>query len=59
MPFENYFIILFKSENSDEFIQKDKWCPYDDMQDVILKIIGNYDEILDNYGIHTIIYNKN
>ena len=59
MPFENYFVILFKSENSNEFIQKDKWYPYDHIQDVFLEIIWNYDGILDNFGIHTIIYNKN
>ena len=59
MPFDNYFVILFKSENSDEFIQKGKWYLFDVMKDIIFEIIGIYDIIFDNFGISPIFFNKN
>ena len=35
MPYENHFVVLFKSEISDEFIHIDKWYLFDNLQDVI------------------------
>ena len=39
MPCENYFVVLFKSGYTDEFIQKDKWYLFDHLQKVIFEII--------------------
>ena len=58
MPYENHFIILFKSEFKDDNLQSDKWYLYDDLEDIILEIIGNIDIILEAFGIHSIIYTK-
>ena len=58
MPYENHFIILFKSEFTDDNLQSDKWYLYDDLEDIILEIIGNIDIILEAFGIHSIIYTK-
>ena len=41
MPYENHFVVLFKSEISDEFIHFDKWYLFDDLQDIIFVFIGN------------------
>ena len=58
MPYENHFVVLFKSEYSDEFIQKDKWYLIDYLQDLIFEINGDKDKILSKFGIHAIIYKK-
>ena len=58
MPYENHFVVLFKSEYSDEFIQKDKWYLFDNLQDIIFEINGDKDKILSKFGIHAIIYKK-
>ena len=51
-------IFLFKSEYSGEFIQKDNWYLFDNLQDVLFEIIGDKDKILSEFRIHTIIYKK-
>ena len=35
MPYENHFVILFQSEFSDEYILKDHWYIFDNLQDII------------------------
>ena len=58
MPCENHFIILFESDNTDDFIQARKWYLFDNLQDVLFEIVGNMDKILEEFSIHAIIYKK-
>ena len=58
MPCENHFIILFESDNTDDFIQAMKWYLFDNLQDVLFEILGNIDKILEEFSIHTIINKK-
>ena len=58
MPCENHFIILFKSECTDDFIEANKWYLFDNLQEVLFEIVGNVDKILAEFSIHAIIYKK-
>ena len=35
-----------------------KWYLFDDFHDVIFEIIGDLDKVLNDFGIHAVIYKK-
>ena len=58
MPYENNFVIIFQSQLSSENIKLDRWYLYDDLVDVVFESIGDISKVLDEFGIHVIIYKK-
>ena len=59
MPFDNHFVVIFKSQLSFDMIKNEKWYLFDDFHDVIFEIIGDLDKVLNDFGIHAIVYKKN
>ena len=58
MPYENHFVILFKTEFTDEDIKKDHWYIFDDLQDLVFELIWDKEILLKEFGIHAVIYKK-
>ncbi len=59
MHYQNHFVILFKSEISNEYILKDHWYIFDNLQDIIFELIGNKEILSKEFGIHALVYKKN
>ena len=49
MPYENHFEILFKREFSDEYILKNHWYIFDNLQDIIFELIGDKEILLKEF----------
>ena len=58
MPYENHFVILFKSEFSDEYVLKNHWYIFDNLQDIIFELIGDKEILLKEFWMHAIVYKK-
>ena len=59
MPYENHFVIIFRSQISDEIIKLDRWYLFDDLEYAIFEKIGVINKILDEFAINAIFYKKN
>lgn len=59
MPFDNHFVVIFKSQLSVDMIKNEKWYLFDYFHDVIFEIIGDLDKVLKDFGIRAVIYKKN
>ena len=55
-PYENHFVIIFQSQLSSENIKLDGWYLYYELVDVVFENIGDKSKVLDEFGIHVIIY---
>lgn len=58
MPFDNHFVIIFKSQISVDIIKNGKWYLFDVFHGVVFEIIGDLDKVLNDFGFMLLFIKK-